>query len=278
MTEHETEAPAVLLIAFEGWNDAGSAATTAIDILAAEWDADHVANLEGEDYYDLQVNRPMVSRAEDGTRVVAWPGTDVYAGTLPSGRTVVLMHSIEPSLRWRAFVAELLEVARGYGVTEIYSLGALLADVPHTRPLPTSATSASERVRTTLGLRESDYEGPTGIVGVFDASAAAAGYDSVSLWVSVPHYVSDMPSPKATKALIDALATMLDEPIDVPDLVGDSERWEEAVSELTEENPEITGYVTQLESNRDAADSPDATGEAIAAEFERYLRRHENEK
>ncbi len=263
----------MLVIAFEGWNDAGSAATAAVEILTTEWDADLVLSVDGEDYYDLQVNRPVVSRDEEGNRTISWPGTDVYSGTLPSGRTVVLMHSIEPSLRWGTFVAELLEIAGAYEVGEVYSLGALLADVPHSRPLPTNATSTSARVRRALGLRESDYEGPTGIVGVFDAAAAESGLQSVSLWVSVPHYVADMPSPKATLSLIEALASLLDEPVNLPELVEEARNWESTVTDLASESPEITGYVAQLESNRDVAESPFATGDAIAAEFERYLRR-----
>ncbi len=274
MTEHPVPA-AVLVIAFEGWNDAGSAATGAVDLLATEWDAAHVESVDGEEFFDLQVNRPLVSRDDNGNRVMVWPGTDVYSGAMPSGRPVVLMRSIEPSLRWREFVKILLKVCRSYGVTEIYSLGALLADVPHSRSLPTSATSATAGAREKHGLRQSDYEGPTGIVGVFDNAASEQGFETVSLWVSVPHYVSDMPCPKATKALIDSLTTLLDEPVDLPDLEEDSARWESAVSDLAEENPEIAEYVAQLERNRDAAESPSATGEAIAAEFERYLRRHD---
>ncbi|MDO5495757.1 MAG: PAC2 family protein [bacterium] len=274
MSTSDRELPPILVVAFEGWNDAGSAATTAVDLLADEWDADVVDVLEGEPYYDLQVNRPIVSRDEQGVRTITWPGTEVLFGVLPGGRPVLLMHSIEPSLKWRSFVAELLEVADSYGVTEIYTLGALLADVPHTRALPTSATSHSPEVRQRLNLPESEYEGPTGIVGVFDALAGIAGYDAVSLWVSVPHYVSEMPSPKATAALIAALTAYMGVQVDLPELQEDSERWESAVTELTSDNPEIEGYVAQLESSRDAAESAEATGDAIAAEFERYLRRH----
>ncbi|HHW82920.1 MAG TPA: PAC2 family protein [Actinomycetales bacterium] len=274
MSTHDQGQPPILVVAFEGWNDAGSAATTAVDLLADEWEADLVDVVDGDGYYDLQVNRPIVSRDEDGNRIITWPGTDVMLGHLPSGRRVVLMHSVEPSLRWRSFVEDLLEVADTYGATEVYTLGALLADVPHTRNLPTNATSSSSEVRERLGLRTSEYEGPTGIVGVFDSLATARGYDAVSLWVSVPHYVSDMPSPKAAAALISALAAMLEVPVELPELAEEAERWESAVTELTSDNPEIEGYVAQLESTRDAAESAEATGDAIAAEFERYLRRH----
>lgn len=274
MSEHGEGAGAVLLIAFEGWNDAGGAATTAIDVLAAEWDAQHLTSLEGEDYYDLQINRPMIARDEDENRIVAWPGTEVYEGFLPSGRPVVLMHSIEPSMRWRAFVAELLDVASGLDVKEVYCLGALLADTPHSRPLPTSVSSSSEQVRRAHNLSESDYEGPTGIVGILEAAAAASGLETYSMWVSVPHYVSDMPCPKGAKALVGRVAEFLGEDITIPELEEDAQRWEQAVTELAEENPEVAGYVAQLESNRDAEESPAATGDAIAAEFERYLRRN----
>nr|NLD40213.1 PAC2 family protein [Actinomycetales bacterium] len=274
MSTNDHELPAIMVVAFEGWNDAGSAATNAVDLLAEAWESDLVTVLDGEDFYDLQVNRPIVSRDEDGTRIISWPGTEVLAGTLPSGRTVILLHSIEPSVRWRSFVAELLEVARGYGVHEVYTLGALLADVPHTRPLPTNATSNSAAVRARLGLKESEYEGPTGITGVFDALAAARGYEPASIWVSVPHYVSEMPSPKATLALVATLTGLINESVHIPELEEDAREWETTVSELTSDNPEIEGYVAQLESSRDAAESAEATGDAIAAEFERYLRRH----
>ncbi len=265
-----------MIAAFEGWNDAGNAATAVIDLLVDEWDAEPLAELDSQDYYDFQVNRPVVERDEDGVRQLLWPGTIISSATAPSGRRVLLVRGIEPSFRWKDFVAELLALAAEEGVSEVHVLGSLLADVPHTRPLPVSATSSDPAVRRRLGLRESDYEGPTGIVGVLDALAGESGIHPVSIWVSVPHYISDPPSPKATLALVRELASLLDEPIDADGLAEEAEEWEEGVSELARDNPDVAGYVEQLEKNRDTAESAEATGDAIAREFERYLRRRDN--
>jgi len=265
-----------LIAAFEGWNDAGDAATAVIDILGEEWGAEPIAEIDPQDYYDFQVNRPVVERDEEGNRQLLWPGTIVSAGTMPSGRRVLLVRGLEPSFRWKDFADEILAIAGEEGVRAVYALGALLADVPHTRALPLSTTSSAPHVRRRLGLRESDYEGPTGIVGVLDAMAAEAGFESVSLWVSVPHYISDPPSPKATLTLIRELAALLDEPIAAEGLTDDAQEWEDGVSELARENPDVAGYVEQLEKTRDTAESAEATGEAIAREFERYLRRRDN--
>lgn len=267
--------PPILVAAFEGWNDAGNAASALLDALLEEWEAEPFHEMDPQDYYDFQVNRPVIERDEDGGRRLLWPGTVISRGHTPSGREAVLVRGLEPSFRWRDFVDEILAVAQEEGVQEIFLLGALLADVPHTRHLPTTGTSSVRRVRRTLGLRESEYEGPTGIVGVLDATAGAAGFDPVSVWVSVPHYVSDPPSPKATLALATELASHLDEPISVSGLAEEAQRWEENVSELASENPDVAGYVAQLERNRDTTEAPEASGEAIAREFERYLRRQE---
>ncbi len=264
----------VLIAAFEGWNDAGSAASITIDALAEEWDAQEVGRVGG-DFYDLQVTRPSIARDDDGVRRITWPGVEVLSAEMPSGRTAILMRGDEPSHRWQDFVRDLLAEAARHGCTDVIVLGALLADVPHTRDLPAAATSSNPDVRTSLDLGESEYEGPTGIVGVLETTAAAMGFATLGLWVSVPHYVSEIPCPKGSLALTRLLASLIDEPVLVPDLETDAQRWQEAVTEMAAESPEITGYVAQLEETRDAAESPDATGEAIAREFERYLRRGE---
>lgn len=262
----------VLITAFEGWNDAGSAASMTVDALVEEWDAEEIGTVSG-DYYDLQVTRPTVARDDDGVRRITWPGLEVLKGEMPSGRTAILMRGDEPSHRWQEFVTELLGEAARHGCTDVILLGALLADVPHTRDLPATATSSSPAVREEFGLKESEYEGPTGIVGVVEHTAAAMGFSTIGLWTSIPHYVSEIPCPKGSLSLTRLLASLLDEPIIMPGLEEDAERWQDAVTEMAADSPEITGYVAQLERTRDAADSPDATGEAIAREFERYLRR-----
>lgn len=275
--EAQGEVPPVLLLAaFEGWNDAGNAASQAIDILAEEWDADVVHQVDPEDYHDFQVNRPQVATGPDGERELTWPGTTVAVATAPvSGRRVVLVRGIEPSMRWRTYCAELLEQAHSLDVGTVVCVGALLADVPHTRPIPVQATSDDPRVRALLAVERSDYEGPVGIVGVLAHAAHAAGLHSMSVWAAVPHYVSQPPSPKATLALLRALEEVLGEPTPLRDLAEEARAWQDGVDELAQEDPEVAEYVRQLEEAKDTADLPEASGEAIAREFERYLRRRD---
>lgn len=268
--------PALLLAAFEGWNDAGNAASHAVDLLAEAWDAEVVHELDPEQYHDFQVNRPQVATDDDGRRVLSWPSTTVSVARTPvSGRTVVLVRGIEPSMRWRSYCRELLEQARGLGVGTVVCVGALLADVPHTRPIPVQVTSEDPRIQALLAVEGSDYEGPVGIVGVLAGAALAAGLHSMSVWAAVPHYVAQPPSPKATLALLTALEEVLGEPVPLGSLADDARAWQHGVDELAREDPEVAEYVKQLEEAKDTAELPEASGEAIAREFERYLRRRE---
>ena len=267
----------VLLAAFEGWNDAGSAATAALEHLGEVWDARKVHELDPEEYHDLQVNRPVVATGPDGKRQITWPTTSVWVAELPR-RTVLLVHGIEPSMRWRRYCAELLDFAEEAGVTTVITLGALLADVPHTRPIPMTATSESEGLRAVLpDVEPNTYEGPTGIVGVLQHAAAERGLRSVSLWAAVPHYVANPPSPKATLAVLTRIEELLGEPIDLRDLPEDAQAWQHGVDELAAEDAEVAEYVKQLEEAKDTADLPEASGEAIAREFERWLKRRDTE-
>lgn len=270
-----SEQEPVLILAFQGWNDAGSAASETIDTLSALWGTEEAGFLSGE-FYDLQVLRPTIAREEDGVRRLSWPGVEVFAGQMPSGRKVVLMTGDEPSYRWREFVACLLDEGTRLGCRTVVLLGALLADVPHTRDLPANATSSSPAMREAFGIKESEYEGPTGIVGVIETTAAAMGFSTLSLWTSVPHYVAEVPCPKATVALMRLLSSLLDEPISAPRIEEEADLWEDNVTAMMNDSPELTSYVMELERARDTAESPEATGEAIAAEFERYLRRNDN--
>ncbi|MBO9569650.1 MULTISPECIES: PAC2 family protein [Cellulomonas] len=280
MSEHAApDLPAretVLLAAFEGWNDAGSAATAALEHLHDVWGAEQVDELDPEEYHDFQVNRPVVGPGPDGTREITWPTTAVAVATTPrSGRQVVLVHGIEPSMRWRRYCSELLDIAAGLGVRTIVTVGALLADVPHTRPIPVNATSEDEEVRELLGLEPNTYEGPTGIVGVLQHEAGVRGLQALSLWAAVPHYVAAPPSPKATLAILHRLEGLLGEPVPLGDLPDDAEAWQHGVDELAGDDSEIGEYVRQLEEAKDTAELPEASGEAIAQEFERYLRRRD---
>jgi len=265
----------IMIAAFEGWNDAGEAATAAVEHLSQVWNAEPIAAIDPEDYYDFQVNRPRVV-LEDGQRRVSWPTTRILLATSPTlDRDVILVQGIEPSTRWRSFTIELLEFAQQAGVTTFVTLGALLADVPHTRPIPVTATSEDEAVREALDVEPNSYEGPTGIVGVLQHEAAARGLRTVSLWAAVPHYVAHPPSPKATLALLHRIEALTGEPIPLGDLPEDAAAWQDGVDELASEDSEIAEYVHQLEEAKDTAELPEASGEAIAQEFERYLRRRD---
>ncbi|KFD44416.1 carboxylate--amine ligase [Cellulosimicrobium sp. MM] len=278
MTENATEGTrqTVMIAAFEGWNDAGSAATAALQHLHEVWGAEDVDELDPEEYHDFQVNRPVVTTDDDGRREITWPTTTIASAVLsPTGRRVVLVHGIEPSMRWRRYCRELLDVAEEHGVRTVVTLGALLADVPHTRPIPMTATSESMGLQAVLDVEPSTYEGPTGIVGVLQHAAAERGMQSVSLWAAVPHYVAHPPSPKATLAILARIEELLSEPIPLGDLPEDAEAWQHGVDELAAEDAEIAEYVQQLEEAKDTAELPEASGEAIAREFERYLRRRD---
>lgn len=265
----------VMLAAFEGWNDAGSAATQALVHLHEVWGAEQVDELDPEEYHDFQVNRPTIALGEDGRREITWPTTSIAVASRPTSRDVVLVHGIEPSMRWRRYSAELLDVAERLGVTTVVTLGALLADVPHTRPIPVTATSDDRLLQDRLGLDANTYEGPTGIVGVLQHEAQRRGLSALSVWGAVPHYVAHPPSPKATLALLVRLEELLGEPVPLGELAEDAEAWQHGVDELAAEDAEIAEYVAQLEEAKDTAELPEATGEAIAREFERYLRRRD---
>ena len=267
----------IMIAAFEGWNDAGEAATAAIEHLIDVWDAEPVAAIDPEDYYDFQVNRPRVV-VEDGQRRISWPTTRILlAESTLLDRDVILVQGVEPSTRWRSFTIELLEYARQIGVTTFVTLGALLADVPHTRPILITATSEHEDMIHRFDLETSKYEGATGIVGVLADAASQADLPSLSCWAAVPHYASGTPSPKATLGLIIKLEELLNLTIPHGDLPELSRVWEQTVDELAESEDELAEYVHTLEKALDTADLPEASGDAIAREFERYLRRRSEE-
>ena len=263
----------VLIAAFEGWNDAGEAATSVVAHLAQVWEAEAVAALDPEDYYDFQVNRPRIL-SEGGARRISWRTTRILVATRTTlGRDVILVQGIEPSFHWRAFTLELMELAAEAGVSTVITIGALMADVAHTRPIPVTASSDDEDTRHRFDLEASTYEGSTGIVGVLADAATQSGLESVSCWAAVPHYAPHAPSPKATLALVSRLEEILDAPIDHVELPEDARAWERGVDELASTDEEVSEYVASLEKAQDTADLPEASGDAIAREFERYLRR-----
>ncbi|MBM3688337.1 MAG: PAC2 family protein [Actinobacteria bacterium] len=269
----ELEDP-VLVAAFEGWNDAGDAASDAIDHLREVWGAQPLAEMDPEDYYDYQVNRPTIAFDDTGVRRLTWPTTRLYVARLPlATRDVVLVHGIEPNMRWRQFTDELLGLCAELGVSMAVTMGALLSDSPHTRPVPVTGTATDAGTARRLGVEPAHYEGPTGIVGVLQEACSRRGLPSVALWAAVPHYVAQSPSPKATLALVRRVEDLLDVPVPLGELVEDARAWEIGVDELAAEDEEVADYVRQLEEARDTTDLPEASGDAIAREFERYLRR-----
>jgi proteasome assembly chaperone (PAC2) family protein len=266
----------VMVAAFEGWNDAGDAATDAIAHLAEVWDAEEVAELDPDDFYDFQVNRPTVSLVDGTTREITWPTTRFLVARLPEGtRDLVLVRGVEPNMRWRGFCEQVLAVAAQLHVAEVVTLGALLADTPHTRPVPVSGTSSHPALAAQLGLEHSRYEGPTGIVGVLQDACERSRVPAVSFWAAVPHYVHQPPCPKATIALLRRVEDLLDIPVPLADLPERAREWERHVDELAAEDADVAEYVASLEEREPEEDLPEASGEAIAKEFERFLRRQD---
>lgn len=276
ISEHSQESAPIVIAAFDGWNDAGAAATAAVDLLAQAWGATIVDTFDPEDYHDFQVNRPITLIDEAGMRRLEWPDTTVSLSKTPSGRQVVFVQGVEPSLRWRSYCEETIHAAHTHGATTVLALGALLADTPHSRPIPVHMTSDDPQAQIQFGLNSSDYEGPSGIVGVLSAMALQRGLASISGWAAVPHYVAQPPSPKATLALLRAIEDFLGEPVPIGDLEEESRAWQRGVDDLAEQDPEILEYVQQLEEAKDTSELPEASGEAIAREFERFLRRRDD--
>jgi hypothetical protein len=294
----------VAIAAFEGWNDAGEAASGVISHLGIAWQATPIAAIEPDDFYDFQVTRPVVEITGGQIERLVWPTTRLSVARAqalepattdgavtegpPAGdgaddepaapgtgleKDIVLVHGIEPNMRWRAFTTELVQGLTELGVESVILLGALLADAPHTRPVPVSVGAADQKLSANVTAPFSDYKGPTGILGVVQHSLAQAGIPAVSLWASVPHYVATPPNPKATLALLRGVEDILDAPLPLGDLAEESRAWERGVDELAQQDSEVAEYVRTLEEAKDATDLPQASGDAIAREFERYLRR-----
>ena len=264
-----------MLAAFEGWNDAADAATGAIEHLERAWSATPFAAIDPEDYYDYQVNRPTVRLVDGVTRRIEWPTTRLSVAKT-GDREVVLLRGLEPNMRWRAFCDELVGFAEELDVDYIVSLAALLADVPHSRPIEMHGSASDETTASALGLTRSRYEGPTGVVSVFHEAATQAGIKAVTFWASVPHYVAQPPCPKATLALLHRAEDALDLAIPLGDLSEQAREWERQVDEMAREDSEIAEYISTLEQREDASEIPEASGDAIAQAFERYLRRRDN--
>ena len=267
----------VLLAAFEGWNDAADAASSATRYLKNRWGARPFASIDPEEFFDFSATRPHVRLTDNLAREVEWPVNELSAASLPeSGRDVVLLCGTEPQLRWRTFCAQILGVADEVGAELVITLGALLADVAHTRPVRITGTAADPELVARLGLERSTYEGPTGIVGVLHDAFRGAEVQSASLWAAVPHYVAATPSPKATLALVKRTTSLLSTPLITADLEQRAVDYENQVSEVVATDDDVAAYVRRLE---EAVDTPadeeplePQSGEVLAAEFERFLR------
>ncbi|HXS43088.1 MAG TPA: PAC2 family protein [Solirubrobacteraceae bacterium] len=270
-------APA-LVCAFTGWNDAGDAASAALQFLGAALGAKRFARIDPEEFYDFQATRPKVKLVHGRTRRIEWPEVEIYEARVPRApRDLVLVAGAEPSMRWRAFSRVVLDLAEALGTQMVVSLGALLADVPHSRPVPITGLASDDGLVDRVGLEQSSYEGPTGIVGVLHGACQEAGIPSASLWASVPHYVAAAPNPKAALALVRRLEGLVGVSVDAGELESAAADYERQVSLAVQSDPDVQAFVERLE--RAAAEEEEAvspqdlpSGDVIAREFQRFLR------
>ncbi len=265
----------VLVAAFDGWNDAGEAASSAITQLRESGAYETVFSVDPELYFDYQYTRPHIAADGDGRRTLRWPeATLLRPSTATRGTQLWLLTGVEPARAWQAFSSELIDVALREDITGFVAIGSMMSDVPHTRPISVFAGSDNEALRGSLELERSTYEGPVGILSVLGDAAERAGIPTASLWASVPHYVAGhTPSPKATLALLDKLEELTGASVPRGDLATEAAAWEASIDAAAADDEEMTEYIHQLERTRDTWDSPEASGDAIAQEFERYLRR-----
>ena len=277
----------VMLIAFSGWNDAAEAATGAASHILGAWtDAEHaindqvgvvpelIADIDPEEFYDFQVNRPIVDVDESQIRSLTWPGTQIFGLATPNfDFDFIIVRGVEPSMKWKTFTHDLLDLADDLEVQRIITLGSMLADAPHSRPITVTGSGSHPEIAKRLGVEVSRYEGPTGILGVIADACLRRGIDAISLWAAIPHYASNSPSPKATLALINALEDFLEISLPQGDLHADSLEWESEVDELAREDSDVAEYVKALEESKDSALLSDVSGEDLARELERFLRR-----
>ena len=266
-----------LLVAFEGWNDAAEAATAALKMICEQIGADNVQSIDPEEYAEFHYARPTVYFDEAGNRQIRWPATDLLA---PSAEVVVehpefanlfVLLGVEPALRWRAFVAEVLEIIEDRDIRAVIFAGAMISDVPHTRPIKVVTFSQHEAVRHEFELEKSDYEGPVGILTVLSQALEEQNLPTVNLWAQVPAYVHQSPSPKVTLALLTEIERFLHMQFDHGTLATDAFAWERGIDEIADGDEEMTGYIQQLEKTRDELQQTEGSGDLLASEFEKFL-------
>ncbi len=263
----------VLVAAFEGWNDAGDAATLAAKHLRERWNGSECGHIEPEEFYDFTATRPRVALDDRRKRQIQWPDISIWAGPIDSERNAIVVLGAEPQLRWRTFSQEIIDIANTCQVEQVVTLGALLAEVPHTRPTPVFGSSENIDLAAQHQLEPSSYEGPTGIVGVLNTECLLNGLDVVSLWAAVPSYLPGASSPKAARALVDRLAPILDAQISTSDLDVATENYERQVGEMVAEDEDTVEYVRQLEEHHDDDDKLGSSDPAaMVEELEQFLR------
>jgi proteasome assembly chaperone (PAC2) family protein len=269
----------IMVCAFKGWNDAGEAATAALSYIHGHFESEPVAEIDPEDFYDFTAVRPTVRLTEGRTREIDWPENSITVARVPGAESdLVMLRGVEPSLRWQGFTRAVVDVASKLGVQMVITLGALLADVPHSRPVSITGIASDEDLVERLGFEHTNYEGPTGIVGVLHHSCAAAGLPSASLWATVPHYVAAAPNPKVALALVRAFEGTAGLAVDAGELEEAAEDYERQVSAAVASDPEVKAFVERLESAMDEvqADAPSEekipSADTIARDFQRFLR------
>jgi len=268
----------VMIAAFRGWNDAGDAASFAAQHLGRSWRSKKFAWIEPEDFFDFQAVRPHVKLIDGVTRQISWPSNDFFAARVDGApHDIMVLVGTEPNLRWRTFAGLIIDVAKAHGVGLVITLGALLADVPHSRPTQITGTAISEELVNRLGLKRSGYEGPTGIVGVLHDACGRAGIESASLWAAVPHYLAVNPNPKAALALVEKTVELVGAPVAIDELARATTTYEEQVGEMVASDEDVQAYVRLLEQRADEGEevldpSNLPSGDALADELERFLR------
>ncbi len=266
-----------MVCAFQGWNDAGDAASSAVSFLSSSLGARRFARIDSEEFYDFQANRPTIRFGENERREISWPTVEFFEATAPRApRDIVLVQGVEPSMRWPSFCTHIVDLAEALGVQIVVSLGALLGDVPHTRPVAMSGHASDAALLERLGIQPSAYEGPTGIVGVLHTACADAGLPAASLWAAVPHYVAAASNPKAALALLRRVEVLIGVSIDASELESAATDYERQVGLAVRSDPDIQAFVERLELAADSEEetAPDElpSGDVIAREFQRFLR------
>ncbi|HEY7892681.1 MAG TPA: PAC2 family protein [Solirubrobacteraceae bacterium] len=275
-------APA-LICAFEGWNDAGDAASAAVSFLISALGAERFAEIDSEEFFDFQATRPRIELTAGMAREIVWPSIELFEVRVPRApRDLLLMQGSEPSMRWRTFVSLVVDLAEALGVQMVVTLGALLADIPHSRPVAITGLASDVTLIERLGLQDSTYEGPTGIVGVLHSACTKAGLPAASLWASVPHYVAAAPNPKATLALVRKLESLVGVSVDASELEQAAIDYERQVGLAVQSDPDVQAFVERLEQaaeNEPQALSADElpSGDLIARDFQRFLRQRGRE-